>query len=87
MYLGFKEYNNLLEFATFDDCNQFVNKWATKRHNFILTHGDDLASGKLIFFKLHAFVLKINSHHSLSINILYMIFSYATYFSCVYVNI
>jgi hypothetical protein len=30
MYACFKEYNNLLEFATFDDCNKFVNKWATK---------------------------------------------------------
>jgi hypothetical protein len=87
MYAGFKEYNNLLKFVTFDDCNQFVKKWATKQQDFILTHGDDLASGKLIFFKLHAFVLEINSHHSLSISILYMISSYATYFSCVHVNI
>ncbi len=73
MYVGFKEYNNLLEFPTFDDCNKFVKKWATKRQDFILIHGDDLASGKLIFFKLHAFVLEINSNHSLNISILYMI--------------
>jgi hypothetical protein len=25
MYGGFTEYNNLFEFATFDDCNEFVN--------------------------------------------------------------
>ncbi len=87
MYVGFKEYNNLFEFTTFDDCNEFMNKWATKRQDFILTHGDDLASGKFIFLKLYAFVLEINSHYSLNINILYMIFLYAIYFSCVHVNI
>jgi hypothetical protein len=31
MYACFKDYNNFFEFATFDDCNEFVNKWATKR--------------------------------------------------------
>jgi hypothetical protein len=54
---------------------------------FHIDNDDDPASGKSIFLKLHAFVLEINSHHSLSISILYMISLYAIDFSCVHVNI
>ncbi len=87
MYEGFKEYNNALKFPKFDDCNEFVNKWATKQQDFRLTHGFDLASGKLIFLKLHVLVLEINSHHSLNTSMLYMISLQSTSFSCVHVNI
>jgi hypothetical protein len=64
-----------------------VDKWETKWQDFILTHGDDPTSGKLIFFKLHVFVFKINSHCSLNISLLYLISLYATYFSCIHFNI
>jgi hypothetical protein len=48
MYAGFKEYINPFEFPTFNDCNEFVNKWATKRQDSTLTHGFDVPNGKLI---------------------------------------
>ncbi len=87
MYASFKEYINPPEFPTFDNCNEFVNKWATKQQDSRLTHGFHLPSGKLIFKKLYAIVFKINSHHSLNVSMLYMIFLHLIYFSCVHANI
>jgi hypothetical protein len=46
MYACLNEYNNPLELPTFGDCNEFVNKWTTKRQDFKLTHGFDPTSGK-----------------------------------------
>jgi hypothetical protein len=34
MYVGFKDYNNPPKFLTFEDCNEFVNKWATRHQDF-----------------------------------------------------
>jgi len=50
MYVGFKDYNNLPKFLTFEDCNEFVNKWATRDQDFKLKHEANLVHGKLFSF-------------------------------------
>jgi hypothetical protein len=50
MHVGFKDYKNPLEFSTFKDYNEFVNKWATRHQDFKLKHGVDLVNGKFFLF-------------------------------------
>jgi hypothetical protein len=55
MYAGFKDYNNPLEFSTFEDCNEFINKWVIRSQDFKFKHGADPINGK--FFLFHSLKL------------------------------
>jgi hypothetical protein len=55
MYVGFKDYNNPLEFSTFEDCNEFINKWVIRCQDFKFKHGADPINGK--FFLFHSLKL------------------------------
>jgi len=50
MYVGFKDYKNPLEFSTFEDCNEFVNKWATRHQDFKLKHGAKPITSEFFLF-------------------------------------
>jgi hypothetical protein len=64
VYVGFKNYNNLLDFSTFEDCNEFVNKWVTRRQDFKFKHGANPINGN--FFLFHS-LWNFYSHHSLKL--------------------
>ncbi len=53
MYASFKDYNNPLEFSTFEDCNEFVDKWVIRCQDFKFKHGADPINGKFFFFSIH----------------------------------
>jgi len=50
MYVSFKDYKNPLEFSTFEDCNEFVNKWATRHQDFKLKHGAKPITSEFFLF-------------------------------------
>jgi hypothetical protein len=64
MYVSFKDYKNPLEFSTFEDCNEFVNKWATRHQDFKLKHGANPITSK--FFLFHS-SWNFYSHQSLKL--------------------
>jgi hypothetical protein len=74
MYASFKDYNNPLEFSTFEDCNEFVDKWVIRCQDFKFKHGADPINGKFFFFSFimeFLFVSFIEIVNEITINIFF----------------
>lgn len=76
MYVGFKNQNNPPKSTMFENHNEFINKWATKRQYFNLGHGVHGNCILLTFIAKFQFTSFLEIVHKLMI-----IFAFITYFN------